>query len=600
MNEDAEILYTQAMIISEFSAYLSKLEAESSRLQKTEILAGLLAQLDQQELTPALYLLQGRLVPEYDSLEFQLSEKMVLRALAEWQTTRSQSQTKTDLFGAGAAEEQVTQLHQLYKKLGDVGDVAATLIDRTSSHLSLTEYYDWLVKVARVEGVGSQAEKITQLVELFDQLDTLSCKYSCRLIIGKLRLGFSTMTLLDALSWSIYGNKSVSKQLELLWQKRADIGKLAQDFYTLTKQDQVLSPDKVTVELGVPIVPALCQRLNSAQEIIDKLGSVYAEPKFDGMRLQVHIDQSTSTPHIKAYTRNLQEVSTMFPELATVAKGVTAQQIILDGEIIGFDPITDSLVAFQESSTRRRKHGVTVKADQLPMRFFVFDVLFMDGEELLRTPLSERKIILQKVLKKNSNLAVADYINTTDAATLAAFHTEQLAAGFEGAVIKKNDSFYHSGRKGWHWVKIKEPEGTTGKLTDTVDAVVMGYYRGKGKRAEFELGSLLLGLPDGEVIKTISKLGSGLSEHNSAQLMSLFAQLKQEEMPTNYQVATELHPDVWLYPQLVVEVAADELTTSKLHSVGKALRFPRLLSIRGDKSVEQATKVEELAEIEVA
>jgi len=286
----------------------------------------------------------------------------------------------------------------------------------------------------------------------------------------------------------------------------------------------------------------------------------------------------------------------MFPELNIAFEVLDADQIILDGEAIGYDTTTDSLRAFQETSTRRRKHDVGSQSEKIPIRFYIYDVLLVDGKSLLDTSLRERKELLSKIIKPNEVFFTTPFICTSDPIELRTFHEEQLAAGFEGAVIKKVDSAYISGRKGWSWVKIKEEEGTTGKLADTVDCVVMGYYAGRGKRTQFGLGTLLVGVRDAnsDSYKTVAKIGTGVSEEQLVSLKKMCDENAVQSMPSEYVIPKAVLPDVLVTPKIVVEIAADEVTNSPLHTAGQALRFPRLIKVRSDKNPGQATTITEL------
>lgn len=564
-----------------FAQILAQLELTSSRLEMTHQLAELYSILKASEIQPVSYLLQGQLVASYQTLEFYLSAKSVLKVLQKLDSTQK-------------------DITQKYKNLGDIGEVALEVKAASgskSADLDILAVFTKLKTIAKTSGSGSQQAKQDQLAELLMSVSPLAAKFIARIVVGKLRLGFSTQTMIDALSWVKHGDKTDRDLLEAAFNRRADIGWIAQQYL----QNDDFSLSQVFVELGTPVVPALCQRLNSAQEIIDKLSQVVAEPKYDGMRLQVHIDTQTQPNEIWAYTRNLQEVSEMFPELNQIAQHISAQRVILDGEIIGYDPTTGQLLPFQQTSTRRRKHDIADQTVQVPMRLYVFDILLHNDQQLLELPLIERKQKLEAIITESEQLVVTPHLVTSQATQLRDFHNHQLAEGFEGAVIKADTSIYVSGRKGWNWVKIKEAEGTTGKLTDTVDVVVMGYYQGKGKRAQFGVGALLVGVLGAEdTILSISKIGTGMTEAQLQELKQKLDQVAVAKQPHSYQVSKELAPDVWVSPSMVIEVAADELTTSKIHTAGKALRFPRLLQIRTDKDWQQATTVTELASIEIA
>ncbi len=588
-----------------FAEYLQKLETTSSRLAITEQLAEVYRQLAGEEIRLASNLLQGQLVPSYESLEFQLSVKMVLRALARLSTT-GETQS-ADLFGKNPDNSNLKQIEKKYKQLGDLGTLTEEVMSQAKgnveSPLSLTEVYHRLTSIAQENGSGSQERKLEGLTDLLKELDPVSAKFVARIILGRLRLGFSTMTMIDALSWTATGGKEDSKTLELGYQRKADIGKLAQTYLSeKTAEGRLKALDNYTIEVGVPIVPALCQRLNSAAEIIDKMGEVMAEPKFDGLRVQIHVIKKKGQPvFVRTFTRNLENNSDTFPELKTVIESLNCESCVLDSEAIGYHRETGQLRTFQETITRKRKHDIEETAENIPIRFYVFDVLSLDGESLLDKKLRERKELLKDLFKQNEVFYQTEYVVTNDANELRSFHEEQLAQGLEGAVIKQIDSVYQPGRKGWSWVKIKEEEGTRGKLKDTLDCVVMGYYAGRGKRTQFGLGAFLVGiLAEDQTIKTLAKIGTGLSDEQFKELKDRCQPLVVPDQPASYIVEKALIPDVWVQPQLVVEIAADEITRSPVHTAGVALRFPRLVRFRDDKGWENATTLEEVTTIQTA
>lgn len=608
------------MKFREFAQVLLKLDETDSRLAMTRQLVELFKQLEVGEVAPVCYLLQGRLVPTYQSLEFQLSAKMVLRALSQLIGSKNDA-TQTNLFGITNTAEQLSdKVETLFKQLGDVGLVAQEVKEEMDSahvsttlgvaqELSITEVYQQLVEIAGESGEGSQQRKLDKLVSLFSALDGLGARYSARIVVGKLRLGFSTMTMLDALSWLATGDKSLSEILEQTYQNKADVGLLASEFLQMVKIgteirqiSQKLADLPVT--LGVPVMPALCQRLNSSREIIDKLGEVLAEPKYDGLRLQIHFQKNADNQlQIEAFSRSLENMTAMFPELQQLAKQLDCQSCILDCEAIGFDKLTNKLKVFQETITRKRKHQVDSRSLSVPIKFYIFDILLLNDQSLIGKSLIERKKILAQVVPKSVVAEPTSFIQTKDPVRLRQFHEQMLSQGLEGAVMKKADSQYQGGRKGWRWVKIKEVEGTQGKLADTLDLLVMGYYLGKGKRAQFGLGAILVGLfdPTAEKFFSISKIGTGMSEAQLIELQKRFTTMKVPVKPLLYvNVDKSLLPDVWLEPALIVEVAADEITVSPHHAAGLALRFPRLLKVRDDKGIFDTTSLNELKQLKLA
>lgn len=599
------------MQFAEFSHYLEKLEQTSSRLEMTGQLAEIFKKLDPSEVQQASYLLEGRLVPQYTSLEFQLSVKMILRSLARVLSTRAPAEVAgetTSLFGEtdwSAAEAEVLKR---YKQLGDVGLVAEAVgIENNrktaDEKLSITQVYDALTEIARDGGEGSQERKVNKLVTLLDALDPLSAKFVTRIIVGTLRLGFSTMTLLDGLSWSVTGSKAESSLLEAAYQKKADIGKLAATYLTpATTEERQKALADYSVEVGIPVAPQLCQILASSEEVIEKMEEVMVEAKYDGLRVQIHIRKNgingDAKTRVKVFTRNMEDASHMFPELEQLADQLKVDSVIFDGEAIGYDPKTGKLLLFQDTMTRKRKHDIAETAKSIPLKFFIFDVLALDDKSFLVTPLHERKAQLANILKDSEQFIKTAYITTTHPKELQNFHEEKLAEGLEGVVIKQVDSPYQSGRKGWYWVKMKHAEGEKAKLKDTLDCVVMGYYVGRGKRTSFGIGAFLVGvLTNEKTVVTIAKIGTGISDEQLRDLKERCDSLKSDKQPAVYSVSKDLVPDVWLEPQLVTEIAADEVTRSPNHTAGIALRFPRLIKIRDDKGWQDATTVEDVKQI---
>lgn len=590
------------MTFFEFSLYLQKLEETPSRLAMTSLLAELFALLNGDEIEVACYLMQGQLVPSYQSKEFNFSVKMLERSLARVLPAKGQDNS-VNLFGeSDVSGENLEQIESRYKQIGDLGLVAAEVLStkKEGTKLSILDVYQSLSDLANEAGEGSQERKIEKAVEIFEKVDSLSAKFVVRIILGKLRLGFSTMTMLDALSWAKAGDKSESADLELAYQKKADLGKLASAYLaTSSKPERDENLRNYSVEAGVPIIPALCQRLNTSEETIEKMGEVFAESKYDGMRIQIHIYKNeVGKRAIRAFTRNLEDVTGMFPELNQTLDLIKSETCVLDSEAIGVDPHTGELVEFQKTITRKRKHDIAETSLSVPIRFYIFDVLEVDGRSLIDRPLRERKDLLQGLFSNNESFYKTEYVVTTDALELRRFHETQLENGLEGAVMKKSDSAYVGGRKGWNWVKIKEEEGSRGKLADTLDVVVMGYYYGRGKRNQFGIGAVLVGIMgSGENIKTIAKIGTGLTDEQLRQMKTLCELNKAEIKPSLYEVHKNLLPDVWVKPEIVIEVAADEITKSPAHSAGFALRFPRLIKFRDDKNWEQITNASELSGI---
>ncbi len=572
------------MLWSELCDGLQEIEQTSLRNVKTVKLAEILKVAEEAEVGKLVYLVLGGLRPEYDRLEFNLAEKGIVRAL-----------------GVDWAE---------YQKIGDLGEMVVKAkqtnkITSQQTNLNVTEVYGVLERIARESGSGSQERKVRELARLVGQMEPTGAKYLVRMVAGKLRLGFSDRTVIDSISYLVAGDKKHSEQLVQAYQIRPDVGVLAQLVKKLGIERAIT---ETTITVGVPVVPALAQRLKTPAEMIEKMGTVYVEPKYDGTRVQIHFRRNgfgivetqtlfadESVQQVKTYTRNLDESSAMFPELESIGSQIKADEVILDTEAVGYAPDSGKLVPFQLTITRKRKHGVGEAQSAVPLRFFVFDIMYCDGESLLQWPLSKRREKLAQVVVGAGVLQIDDFIETDNPELLRAYHHQQLMMGLEGALVKQKTGQYLPGRTGFNWVKFKEAEDSRAKLADTIDAVVMGYYLGKGKRQQFGWGAILVGVvTEDEKIVTIGKVGTGISDELFRELRSRFKTYEGGVKNGAYEVAKNLEPDVWLEPKMIVEIAADEITKSPIHTAGYALRFPRLVRIREDKGLGQVTTKQEL------
>lgn len=592
------------MKFTEFATQLLQpLEQTSKKLEQTRLLAEFLPRIEVADVPAYVYLLLGQTGPVFDHQEFNFGRQFFLAALAEVAehgNLQIGDGPGEGLFGRVDPRE---QLEKRLKELGDGGALAQEVVEllhaagkSKDQDPTVTELFRWLVQLTQMTGEGSQEAKILFVGQMFMRLSPLSARYLGRILLGTLRLGFSDKTILDALSWYEHGDKSARDRLDEVYQRHPDVGRIAQ----LVREGGVERAETLNIQLGVPVLPALCDRLKTAQEMIDKMGEVIVEAKYDGTRLQIHWDAVTKT--LRTFTRNLEENTLMFPELPRLLESLNVQSVILDAEAVGYDTESNALLRFQQTIKRKRKHDIEATMAAIPLRFFVFDVLLLNGESTIQKPLIKRKSILATILAdKQSDLVMAPYIQTASADELREFHLEQLRAELEGAVVKQVNSAYQPGRKAFTWVKFKEAEGSAAKLADTIDAVVLGTYAGRGKRTAFGVGAFLIGVIDEqrEQIVTIAKIGTGLSDEQWRELKTRVDALQAEGGESHWPVMIPeaLQPDELVPARLVVEVAADEITRSPLHTAGVALRFPRLIRFRDDKSVEQLTTLAEVEQL---
>ncbi len=566
------------MTVSELSTYLDRLESTSSRNELVKTLAELYLKSSPVEIQPLTYLIQGRLVPFFEPVEIGLGEKLVIAAIAQ------AFATPTD------------EVAKLFGRLGDLGLVAAKLSAHGSSaELPVSEMHARLLEIAGAAGAGSVEKKRSLFAALLKQVDPNSAKHLVRIALGRLRLGIGDPTVLDALSFARKGDRSLRPVLEGAYNRASDLGLIAKTFWSGGEDD--VNALKVTV--GRPIRSQLAERLPNPEAVIKKLGLVAVQPKYDGIRVQIHKNGSV----VRVFSRNLEDYTVMFSELTTAARGLKDETLILDGEAIAYSKELEEYLPFQLTASRRRQHGIEQAALELPLVAFVFDILYRNGRDLTELPYEERLALVDEVIAGSTVLLPAPIIKTDSVEVLTKTLLESISQGLEGVVVKRPESKYQAGARNFNWVKLKRH--TSGELNDTVDLVLLGYYFGKGKRAEFGVGALLAGVYDAENDRfaTITKLGTGLSDAEWRQIRERADKLQVEQRPAR--VDSILVPDVWLKPEVVVEVMADEITPSPRHTAGKvgdepgfALRFPRVVSFRGaDKGPEDATTVKEIAQL---
>jgi len=563
------------MKFSEFSDYLEKLEATSSRLSLIEILSELFKKTPDKEIEEIVYLIQGRIAPFFAPLEIGMAEKNVASSIG---------------IAYGTDREKVLSL---YSKLGDMGKAAQELANSKSSSITVSEVFEVLTQISKISGEGTVEKRQALLSGLLGKVDAASAKHLVRIPLGNTRLGIGDPTVLDALATAKLGDKSKRKALEGAYNRTSDLGLIAKTLWS----KGLPAVEKLEVRVGSPIRSELCERLPNPEKVIEKMGEVDVQYKYDGFRVQIHKDDQK----VRMFSRNLEEMTHMFPELikATLDQ-IKTKTIILDSEALAYNPDSEEFLPFQETTKRRRKHGIEEAAKALPLKAFVFDILYKDGEQLLDKPLTQRMEILDKVLPKDDVLIRTKNQTVTEPKILQGLLDDAISKGLEGLVIKKLQSPYEAGGRNFNWVKLKRH--SDGELSDTIDCVLLGYITGRGKRVEFGAGALLVGVydKDRDEFVSISRIGTGLSDEEWREIHKRADKIKVDHKPAR--VNSTIEPSVWIKPEIVIEVLADEITRSPLHTAGKtetengfALRFPRLVSFRDkDKKPEDATDVKEI------
>ena len=570
------------MKFKEVAETLREIEQTSSRNEITKLLADLLKKASTKEAGIICNIALGELYPPYQEALFNIADKTMIPIVASL---------------IGQTKENVKKE---IKKLGDIGAlVGQSKWRKKGDDGSVSDVYKALIAIEHISGTGSQEKKSKALEDLLKSGSPLSAKYIVRIVLGKLRLGFSDMTVIDALSWMEAGDKSLKKIIENAYNICVDMGYIA----TTLKKDGIRAIEDMSITIGIPIRPAAAERLPTAKAIFDKIGKCIAQPKLDGFRLQIHIDNTGKTPKIFFFSRNLKDMSSMFPELLKALKKLNVKTLICEGEAIGYDPNTHNFLPFQETMKRKRKYGIEKAAEEFPLRLFLFDLLYLNGKSLLDLPHEERYKKLQKVApaKKDNPIEYIEQKSINSAQELQKYFDLMIEEGLEGLVVKRPDALYQPGKRNFNWIKLKRsPEG---ELEDTIDVVILGYYAGSGRRARFGIGAILSGVYDKKEdrFKTVAKVGTGFSDKQWVELKKKCDKYKVAKKPSDVDCAKNLYPDVWLTPEIVIEVFADEITNSPTHTAGKTdkgdgmgLRFPRFMGYREDKSPENATTVKEL------
>ncbi len=622
------------MTFQELAKYFEKLEETSSRLALIDILSELFKKSAKEEIERIVYLTQGRIAPFFEATEIGMAEKNVAEAIA-----RAYGSSKTEVLKfysklgdmgavviklsgvrqphiADDARSSSSQKQAKYRSLSEslfrgsdfrpTKDVttfssSASGLARSKFNLSVGEVFNTLVLIAKAKGEGTVEKRASLFSQLLKKLDANSAKYLVRIPLGNLRLGIGDPTVLDGLAKAKFGDKSKRKLLEGAYNRTSDLGLIAETLW----REGLGAVLKLKIQVGKPIRSELCERLPSPEKAIEKMKIVDVQYKYDGFRVQIHKDGEKVT----MFSRNLENMTHMFPELIKgTLEQVKAKTAILDTEALAYNPDSEEFLPFQETTKRRRKYDIENVAKKLPLKAFVFDLLYKDGKSYIDEPLTKRLEVLKETIQEDGILISTKTQTVSDSKTLSLILEDAISKGLEGIVIKKLDSKYEAGARNFNWVKLKR--NSSGELNDTIDCVILGYVMGKGKRTAFGAGALLVGVYDDkkDEFVTVSKIGTGLTDEEWIEIKIKSEKLKVKNKPAR--VSSLISPSVWVEPKIVIEVLADEITRSPIHTAGAfvnssgerepgyALRFPRLVSFRSnDKKAEDATTVKELIEM---
>ncbi|MFQ6013194.1 MAG: ATP-dependent DNA ligase [Thermoplasmata archaeon] len=558
-----------------------RLEATTKRLEMIAALTELFRRVPPRVIDKVVYLTQGGLVPGFQDIKMGLAEKMVVRALA---------------FATGLPPARV---ETRWKELGDMGTVAERVLGEktqrtlTSTPLTVERVHGNLLAIAQAAGTGSQEEKIKLLADLLNDAEPREARYILRVVVGKMRLGVADMTIVEALARA-FATKEDKPAVEQAYNVSSDLGRVAQ----VLAERGLPGLKAIHLRVGVPVRSMLAERLPSLEQVVEKLGRSALEFKYDGLRIQAHVDEKD----IVLYSRRLDNLTPQFPDIVEgLRDAFRARNAILDGEAVPIDVNTGAFLPFQEVSHRRRKYGVQEAIQEVPVALLLFDCLYLDGEELLTQPYARRRAALGRAVRETERVRLAEQIETDDPEEARRFFEEVIERGGEGLIAKDLESPYEAGSRGWQWIKYKRDYRA--ELADTVDLVIVGSFAGRGRRAG-TYGALLMAAydPEEDAFKTVCKLGSGFDD---ATLFALPERLRDlARNGKDPRVDSRLEADRWFEPSVVMEVLGAEITLSPMHTAGfgairpdagLAIRFPRFTGRwRDDKGPQEATSVDEI------
>jgi len=583
------------MLYNEIVDVYEKIEATTKRLEMTDLLVNLLRKTPKEVIDKVIYLTQGKLYPDYYGVEIGLAERLALRALSE------------------ASGMTVSELENKLSEMGDIGLVTEYALQRRKvktlteflssskkTQLTVLEVYNTLDEIAKTSGEGAQDKKIRLLAGLLKKATPREGKYIMRTVTGRLRLGIADMTILDALAITFAQSKEARAKIEKAYNVSNDLGEVARRL----AEEGLSGIDKIKIVIGRPIRPMLAERLSDAREIMEKLGGKFAaEYKYDGERIQAH----KSGDNVILFSRRSENITHHYPDVCELIRsGLKAKEAVVEGEVVAVNTQTGEFLPFQELMHRRRKYGIEEAMEKYPVTLFLFDALYVDGEEMLDKPYLERRRKLEEIVIEGERVKMANLKIIKDVEELEKFFMEAVEVGCEGLVCKSitSESTYQAGARGWLWIKYKRDYKS--EMTDTVDLVVVGGFWGKGKRAG-SYGALLMAAYDDETdtFKTVCKVGTGFTDEDLEKLPSI---LEPYRMPHPHaRVDAKLEADVWFTPAIVLEILGAEITLSPIHTcalnkiregAGLAIRFPRFTGrYRTDKKPEDATTVREIIEM---
>ncbi|MEM3090058.1 MAG: ATP-dependent DNA ligase [Candidatus Nitrosotenuis sp.] len=571
------------MQFSLISDTFEKMESTTKRLELTQSLVDLFKATPREIISKVVYLIQGKLRPDYEGVELGVAEKLAMRAISK------------------SAGIPVKKIHEVFVEDGDLGHAASKILEQKAQttfmvqQITTERVYDTLLKIAKLEGARSQDMKMKYISSLLNDATPQEAKFILKLIMGTLRLGIADNTVMDALAIAYTGSRENRERLEAAYNVSSDLGRVAEE---VAKHD-LRGLDNFRVSLFSPIRPMLAERVKSESEAVEKLGHEFAaEYKLDGERVQIHLQDKK----VVLFSRRLENITSYYPDIVeNIAKSLKTTEIILEAEIVAINENTGEFLPFQELMHRRRKYDIAKIVGQYPITVNLFDVMYLNGKSLLNTTYDERRKKLEETVIENDFVRLVPRTIVRSENDLEEVLENAINAGCEGLMLKVLDAPYRAGARGSNWLKLKREYRN--ELGDSLDLVVIGAFFGKGRRTG-RYGTLLLATYNQEkdTFESICKVGTGFTDENLDQ----FYQILQDKvtLKKNPRIESGMEPDVWFEPEIVIEVVASEITLSPVHTTAKdvirkgsglALRFPKFTGkIRDEKAPEDASTDQEV------
>jgi len=537
-----------------------KLGATSKRLLMMDIVADFLKNLETQEVEPAVSMILGRPFPKWSQQTLEVSwvtlSEIIKRITGvEWNVFMKAFGKTGDI---GSATKTVFEESKVKRQ--------ATFFERT---LTIEEVRRSLEAIAETIGYGSKEKKERLIEALLSLASPLEAKYLVKIFTGEMRTGFNEGLMEQAVSKAFQIPPEVVEKASMTV---GDIGEVAATAKIEGKEGLL----KIGFKVFRPVRLMLAQMSDGVAEALkEHNGKTAFEYKLDGARVQIHKRGND----VRIFSRRLTNVTESLPEIAeTARKNIQAKEVILEGEVIAVDNL-GSPIPFQHLMRRfKRVHAIEDMAEKIPVKLYLFDILYLNGESLIAVPYLQRR----QILAENAGEIPLTKQRVTDKTEEAEqFLKEAIDAGHEGLMAKKPDSPYTPGIRGKRWLKIKP-------VLEPLDLVIVAAEYGYGRRHEW-LSDYYLAARDAETgeFLTVGKTFKGLTDMEIIEMTKQLKELAIKEEPRR----------VFVVPKIVVEVTYNEIQKSPKYKCEMALRFARINRIREDKPPEEADTIQRVREI---